>query len=206
MSCLFLEQHSMPYSLLFPDHLEDIHWIPLTAGQKQNILLTQDILHKHCGIKINFEDWNLDLHHTTESNSLKKQVENHLKEQWESNICCYENEVNLHWAIFYEKIRDPSWPDFILAADFHLLPSAIQHEITAEHSCHGSNLKFVKENSRWHIQLVCSSDEWYEPDMGWPAGARNSRSGIHPKVRVTGSHYTALKSDIELYQRVLESI
>ena len=202
-SCMFLEQHSMPYSLLFPDHLDDIHWIPLAAGQKENILLTQDILHKHCGIKINFEDWNLDFQHISDSTGLKKMVENRLTEQWELNICSYENEVNIHWAIFYEKIKDPDWPDCPPAENFHLLPSEVQHEITTEHSCQGSNLKFVKENSRWYVQLVCDPDEWYDPDTGWPCGPDYTRLGVYPKTRVTGSHYTALKPDIELYQRVL---
>ena len=133
-------------------------------------------------------------------------VENRLREQWESNICCYENEINVHWAIFYEKIKDPNWPDCPLAENFHLLPKTIQHEITTMHSCQGSNLKFVKHNSVWQIQLVCDPEEWYDPDTGWPCGVDHTRQGIRPKTRVTGSHYTALKPDIELYQRVLAKL
>jgi hypothetical protein len=205
-ACLFLEQHSMPYSLMFSGHLDDIHWIPLALGHKENILLTQDILNTRCGIKINFEDWNLDFHHVSDSTDLKKLAENRLREEWESNICCYENEVNIHWSILYNRIKDTSWPDCPLAENFHLLPGAIQHEIMTEHSYQGSNLKFVKQNGVWHIQLICSADEWYEPDMGWPAHARDLRAGMYAKVRVTGSQYLALKPDIELYQRVLKNI
>lgn len=40
--------------------------------------------------------------------------------------------ANLHWKIFYNKIRDPAWPDVDLQ-DFHTLPDFIKQEIQDIH-------------------------------------------------------------------------
>ena len=182
-SCLFLDRHGIPYCHAFSGHADQIHWIPLIYGHKQNVQVTQDLLNRRFGFDIQAEHWNFDLAHSTPEDDVKQLVCDQLQKQWESNLYSAESDLDRLWNIHYPQVKDPSWPDCPHARDFYHLPHWIQKELFENFQCTGP-LEFILENGNYKLLLYPTSS---------------------PPNRVTAAHYAILQADIDLYDHVVKT-
>ena len=181
-SCLFLDLHSMPYSVTFNERLYDISWIPLGTDHEKNVIVTQDILNRKCHTNLTLADWDFDLAHQTAQGHDKKLVELQLKKRWNLSAYSHEKEMNHLWAELYNSIRDPSWPQAPAATDFYNLPPRIQHEIATLRQSEG--IEFIAQGDTWKL--------YPNPDCF----KTNS---------ITAAHSLVLQADVNLYNHVMET-
>jgi hypothetical protein len=80
----------------------------------------------------------------------------------ESNSSLLTKTMNSHWVNFYNKIKDPTWPQYLSLDEFDQLPEYIQKEIleihagAAEHALLTHRLILDDESRRLYFDPLCN--------------------------------------------------